>query len=296
LSELGSQDLSTAPDVVDALCSDIREGLPRGVLGRLVGRGAVDLPSLIEALAGTRTPAVRETLQLVVKRCAGQEAGRVAARVLETLAAPPAPAVSGFSGELDRYGLGAVLHRLARGRSGGLLQLASTDGGGPASVGVAHGYVVSARYGHRHGLDAFHQLFERPFAGTYALDPSPAAATGAALGEVAALVAEGIRRAAELGRASALVPEEVPLEPTGQAPGPVDGEADYEFVVALWQKACAGLTAEAMEAEMPQDALRIFAPLAQWLEEGALRIAGPELPPDPTSDEEGDGDPIAPGA
>jgi hypothetical protein len=67
-------------------------------------------------------------------------------------------------------------------------------------------------------------------------------------------------------------------------------------VVALWQKACAGVTAEAMELEMPQDALRLFAPLAQWLEEGALRTAGPELPPDPASDEEDDVSRIASGA
>jgi len=295
LSELGSQDLSPAPDVVAALCADVREGLPRGVLGRLVGRGAVDLPALVEALAGTRTPAVTETLKLVVKRCSGQEPGRVATRVLQVLAAPPSPAVSGFSGELDRYGLGAVLHRLARSKSAGMLQLVSTDGGGPAWVGVSHGCVVSARYGHRRGLDAFHQLFERPFAGTYALDPAAGALTGSALGEVAPLVAEGIRRAAELRRSSAIVPDDLPLEPTGQAPGPVDGEPDYELVVALWQKACGGVTAEVMEAEMPQDALRIFTPLAQWLEEGALRLAGPELPPDPAAEEEGDDGQIVPG-
>jgi hypothetical protein len=285
LSELGSQDLSTAPDVVEALCTDIREGLPHGVLGRLVGRGAVDLPALISSLAGTRTPAVRETLQQVVKKCSGQEAGRMAARALESLAGPPAPAVSGFSGELDRYGLGAVLHRLARRKAGGTLHLVSTDGGGPASVGVAQGYVVAARYGHRKGLDAFYQLFERPFAGTYALEPGGAAPTGAALGEVAALVAEGIRRSAELGRAVAIVPDDATLEPTGQSPGTIDGEPDYELVVALWQKACSGVVAATMEAEMTQDALRLYSPLAQWLEEGALRLAGPEPPPDAPSDD-----------
>ena len=33
--------------------------------------------------------------------------------------------------------------------------------------------------------------------------------------------AGGIRRAAEFGRVGAIVPEDAPLEPTGQAPGPV---------------------------------------------------------------------------
>ncbi len=295
LSELGSQDLAAAPDVVEALCADVRDGLPRGVLGRLVGRTAADLPALIAALGGTRTPAVRETLQLVAKKCAGQEAGRVAARALESLAAPPAPSVSGFSGELDRYGLGAVLHRLARSKAGGLLQLVSTEGTpGPTSIGVAHGSVVSARCGHRQGKDAFYQLFERPFAGTYALDPGGSVPTGAALGEVAALVAEGIRRSGEFGRVLAIVPEETALEPTGEAPGTIDGESDYDLVVALWQKACSGVPAEKMEAEMAPDALRILGPLAQWLEEGALRVSGPDVPPDPApgSDDEAE---ITPG-
>jgi hypothetical protein len=295
LSELGGQDLSPAADVVEALCADIREGLPRGVLGRLVGRGAVDLPALVSALAGTRTAEVKSTLQQVVKKCAGQEAERVAARVLESLASPPPAAVSGFSGELDRYGLGAVLHRLARGKAGGTLLLVSADGGGPASVGVAKGYVVSARHGHRRGLDAFYQLFERPFAGTYALEPSGSAPSGAALGEVPALVAEGIRRSAELGRAIAIVPDDAALEPTGQAPGTIDGEPDYELVVALWQKACSGVLVAAMEAEMAPDALRLYSPLAQWLEEGALRIAGPETPPDPPSEDPDDVE-ITPGS
>ena len=42
------------------------------------------------------------------------------------------------------------------------------DGTTPASIGIAQGRVVSARYGHRQGLEAFNQIFERPIEGTYA--------------------------------------------------------------------------------------------------------------------------------
>jgi hypothetical protein len=95
-------------------------------------------------------------------------------------------------------------------------------------------------------------------------------------------VKEGVRRARELSRASAVVPEELPLEATGAAPGTVADEPDYDLVVALWQRACARVPLRQMEAELPVDSLRILRPLAQWLEEGALRIvpaSGEPTPP-----------------
>jgi hypothetical protein len=49
--------------------------------------------------------------------------------------------------------------------------------------------------------------------------------------------------------------------------------------VALWEKACARVSARQMEAELAADAFRIHRPLAQWLEEGALRIVAPEAGP-----------------
>jgi predicted Ser/Thr protein kinase len=284
LGELGTQDLASAPEVVEAICADLRDGLPRGVLGRLVGRAAVDLPSLVAALGGTRTQAVRAVLDETIRRCSGQEAGRAASRVRESVTGTTA--APAFSGELDRYGLTAVLHRLALTRPTGILQLMPGEGAAPAAIVVAQGRVVSARCGHRQGLDAFYQVFERPIEGTYALEPGRSSAA-APLGEIAPLVREGIKRRAELQRLLAIVPEETPLQPTGEPPGTVE-DADYDLVVVLWQKACAGVTAAAMEAELGPDALRIYAPLAQWLEEGSLQPVPPSEPlaPDDDSDEE----------
>ena len=77
-----------------------------------------------------------------------------------------------------------------------------------------------------------------------------------------------------------------PLDPApvpgpSVTPGTVVDEADYDLIVALWAKACAGVTAAQIEAELAADAFRIHRPLAQWLEEGALRIAEP--PPAPAA-------------
>ena len=90
---------------------------------------------------------------------------------------------------------------------------------------------------------------------------------------------EGVRRSRQLAATSALVPEDLPLEATGEAPGTVADEADYDLIVALWQKATSRVTPRQLEAELAVDAFRIMRPLAQWLEQGALRTSAP--PPAP---------------
>jgi Domain of unknown function (DUF4388) len=276
LAELGAHDLSHAPQVVDALAHEIRTSVPRGVLGRLVGRKDQDLPTLVGALAGTRTPAVRTVLEEVRKRYSGQEPGKAAARALET-PPPPPPAVPGHSGELDAYGLPALLHRLAQGKATGTLNLLPKEGAGlPATIGFSHGRAVSAKWGHREGAGAVYQLFERSFAGGYAFDAGAVPAGSSSMPEVAELVREGVSRARELQRTSAVVPADLPLEATGEAPGTVVDEPEYDLIVALWEKACARVSVRQMEAELAADAFRIHRPLAQWLEEGALRIVTPE--------------------
>jgi hypothetical protein len=264
---------------VATIVNEIRASLPRGVLARLVSRKDQDLPVLVGALAGTRTPAVRALLDEVRQRCPDQEAARAAARALET-PPPAAAAVPGHSGELDAFGLPALLHRLAQGKATGTLSLLPKEGAGaPATIGFSQGRPVSARWAQREGVAALYQLFERPFGGGYAFDPGtvPSARAGE-VPDVPALLTEGVRRARALQRTSALVPEELPLEATGQAPGTVVDEHEYDLVVALWEKACARVCARQLESELAADAFRIYRPLAQWLEEGALRIVTPPAP------------------
>jgi len=283
LAELGSQDLSASPDVVRTLTSMIREGLPKGMLSRFVARPDHDLPALLAALSGTRAPEVRALLEDVRKRFPTQEVGKAAARALETAQAASGPQLPGVgtSGELDGYTLPALLYRLAQGRATGTLNLLPHEGGGaPAALGFAEGRLVSARFAHREGENALYQLFERPFAGEFAFDAEKASGAAAQkLPELPALVREGVRRSRELAATSALVPEDLPLEATGEAPGTVVDEADYELIVALWQKAVSRVTPRQMEAELPADAFRIMRPLAQWLEQGALQPTAP--PPAP---------------
>ncbi len=246
--------------------------MPRGVFGRLVSRKDQDLPALVSALAGTHTPEVQDLLEEIRTRYASQEAGRAAARALQP---PPAPAITGVSGELDAFGLPLVLQRLMDARATGTLNVMPEAGAGvPATIGFQQGRITGARWAHREGHEAFYQLLERPVPGTYAFDPNNAP-TGAILGELATLVREGVHRARVLRHTTAVVPDDLPLEATGTPPGTVEDEPDYDLIVALWQQACAGVVPAKLEAELAADAYRIYRPLAQWLEEEALRVLTP---------------------
>jgi eukaryotic-like serine/threonine-protein kinase len=284
LAELGSQDLRAAPDVIEALVALVQGGLPRGgVLKRLVSRQHEALPQEIAALAGTRTPDVVALLEDVARRYASQPAGEAAARALEGGGAEEQalPAALAPSGELDGYSLPSLLHRLAQSGATGTLSLLPGDGGAPARIGFDGGRLTSARFAHREGRNAIYQLFERPFPGEFAFEPTTPGAQAAALGELGELVREGVRRSRQVGVTSALVPDDLPLEATGEAPGVVQDEPEHELVVALWQKACSQVTPRQMESELAADAFRILRPLAQWLEEGALRFGA--SPPSPAA-------------
>jgi hypothetical protein len=50
-------------------------------------------------------------------------------------------------------------------------------------------------------------------------------------------------------------------------------------VVSIWQKACTRRTLRQLEGELAADRFRILRPLAQWLEQGALRFSAPASAP-----------------
>jgi hypothetical protein len=284
LADLGSQDLSQSPEVVDRLLEEIEDSLPRGVLGRLVGRRDQDLPVLVEALAGTRTPDVQEVLEDVARRLGAQPAGQAAKRAMRPTPAAT-PSSTGLSGTIDPDGLPALLHRLSADKASGTLILRPGAGPGPATLVFVGGRVVAARWERREGLSAVYQIFQRPFVGTFAFDGKPPAAAGGvtALAEMGPLLRESIRRARDLETTSALVPDAIPLESTGDAPSTVPDEPDYQLVVTLWEKACHKVTVAQMEEELTVDAYRIRHALAHWLQEGALRLmasAAPEPAPE----------------
>jgi serine/threonine-protein kinase len=275
LSELSSQDLSGSPEVLERLFAEMRNTLPRGVLSFLAGKKDHDLLCLIEATSGTPSEEVRAALEDIAERFPNQTVGKAAARVLEGMRTPSASPSPDLEGELDAFLLPSLFHRLGQTRATGTLALADKTRSRLATVTMDGGRIRACRHGRLEGENAVYQLVERPFAGTYVFHGGPAAAPAAnspPLPEVASLIVESVRRSGELRRASALVPDDATLEATGRSPSPVPDEPDYNLVVALWEKACAGVPPRQMEADLDVDSFRIRRPLAHWLEEEALRL------------------------
>ena len=275
LSDLGRHDLSSTPAIVARLMETIRADLPRGVLSRLVPTREADLRRLVAALSGTPSAEVRQLFASLAERFPTDSFGREAQKASLAFDAPPrvpTPPPT-LSGDLELFGLPTLVQGLADARRTGTLSL--LDGGGKpvATLNLDHGQLRGARHGHLSGREALYQVIERPFQATFAFvsrsdfggepaDPDP----------VMGLILEGVRRHDHLHRGMALVPEEVPLAASGKSPSTVPNEPDYDLVVKLWQKACAGTIPRQCEAELAVDSYRIWNALAHWVEEGALRL------------------------
>jgi hypothetical protein len=178
------------------------------------------------------------------------------------------------SGELGVFGLPSLLQSLSEKRTGGTLTLRDAEGAVTATLGLEGGRVRSCQAGRLQSEEAFFQLLEKPFAGTYSLSGRSSEGESSPSGflDLASVTAEGIRRYGGLQAARALVPDDASLEATGASPTTVPREPDYALVVTLWEKACAGVTPRQCEAEIPADSFRIRRALAHWVEEGALRL------------------------
>jgi hypothetical protein len=278
LAELGTQDLSAAPQVLARLTQALEAELPRGVLGRILSGREASIGRLVAALAGTRAPRVQALLTEVAERHPGQAIGREARKLATALDQPRgdgAVAQASISGDLDLFGLPTLLQNLSELGKTGLLSLLDARGRLVASLRLESGALCGARCGARKGREAVYQLIERPFPATFAFVPGkPGAADVGQPIPVAQVLLEAVGRHEELERALALVPEDAPLEATGRSPSAVPDEADYDLVVALWQRACAGAPPAAVEENLPVDSYRVFRALAHWVEEGSLRTKG----------------------
>jgi hypothetical protein len=275
LADLGRQDLSGTPQIVARLIEAIRADLPRGVLSRLVPTREADLRRLVAALSSTPSREVRELFATLGERFPNDGFGREARLALAAFDAPPrAPAApASLSGDLDLFGLPTLLQSLADTKRTGTLTLLDREGKPVATLNLDRGQLRGGRLGHLSGRAALFEAIEQPFQGTFAFvsrtdmggeppDPEP----------VMHLVLEGVQRHDQLQRGRTLVPDDAALAATGKSPSTVPNEPDYDLVVKLWQKACAGQTPGHCAAELPFDAFRIWNALAHWVEEGALAL------------------------
>jgi len=279
LAALAQHDLSFDAPTTSVLLKALRDEIPGKLFGRLLPKKQESTVDLIEALSGTHTEETEELFQEIAQRFADADIGAAAAKVLERWA--PAPqrarpdAGATLAGELEFFGLPAVLQSLAEMRATGMLTLRGKDGAAAAKLVVTDGKFLNAQRGPIRGADALYELLERPVSGTFAFVPHPPEAMKSDIAprDIIGLVLEGVRRHDELRRIAAFVPGELRLTKTSTKPSPPEEEDDAALVREVWLKASSGTPVADCERALPADAYRVRRLIADWIEQGALVTA-----------------------
>jgi hypothetical protein len=280
LSYFSGLDLSADGESVARLVETIKSSLPRKVLGVVIQKRESVLVHLIKALSATPAASVQQVFESVVERFPGAEFGKAAAKALEDLDAAGKRAqapTERLIGDLELFGLPDLLQQLARLQLTGTLTIKDAKGELVGTIVLSQGRLASSSAGHIQGEAAVYQLLERPKARTFVFlgrrgPGGPEPDVEGSLPDLMAISFEGMRRHDELQRASALVPDSVPLALTGKAPVPHRVEEDIGFFEQVWQRASTGATAEQCEADLATDAYRVRSLLARWVEEGILNL------------------------
>src|SRR5262249_53254792 len=177
LAELSQVDLSGDEDSVDKLIDAIKANMPFKLFG-LVLKKDQNLAGLVEALSSTRHPKVKEAFEEIAARFRGEGAGKTAAKALEAfkrapLPPPPpqddtaAPSGPSLSGDLELFGLPALLQSLSESGISGTATLKSPKGDTFGTIVLRGGKLKSCQTGRLVGEEAYYQLLERPLPGSF---------------------------------------------------------------------------------------------------------------------------------
>lgn len=274
LAELTGQDLSGDPELVGRLLAALKASSPRKVFGIALHPSDSNAKYLIEALSATPLPAVRNAFEDLAKRFPNLEVGKTAAHALSSAGEAGQAPDEARSGELELFGLPAVVQNLAASKLSGNLRLKDPKGKVFGEIVLQDGKMKSCRARNLVGEEAFYQLVQQPAAGTYAFERTAAEeheATAGSLRDVLQLCLEGMRRYDGFQQALALVPDDMKLKPTAVRPEPHPDENDGMFVNGLWNLASGGATALECERSLAAEPYRIRRQLAHWVEMGALK-------------------------
>ncbi len=280
LSELAGQDLSGDTEVVERLLAALKASSPHRVLGIVVHPNDLHAKHIIEALSTTPSAPVRQAFEGLARRFPNLDVGIAAASALSSLDGAARIREAPYdarSGEVELFGLPALLQNLAESGLSGSLTLKDAGGEIAGEVVLSGGKMKSCEARGLKGEEAFYQLLEKPTAGSFLFERRPGAESGKAdsdsLLEVQPLCLEGMRRYDELQQAAALVPDDLNLKPTEVRPDHHPDELDGMFVNRLWKLASGGATPGDCDGAMTADSYRIRRQLAFWVESGALAAA-----------------------
>lgn len=290
LAELAGQDLSADPETVEKLLSALKANAPFKLFGLVLHQNDQSLFYCIEALSTTPTPEVRAAFEDITRRFSGHEIGKAAAKALAgfadlpapgtadagaAAAAPAAPPAATLSGDLEIFGLPALLQSLAESRVTGNVTVKDRKGEGFGTIVLSLGKLKACRTGLLSGEEAFFQILERPVPGTFVFSRSPETPgeDPSALRDILALSLEGMRRYDEFQQAASVVPDDVPLRQTESKPTAHPDEKDGILIRDLWTKVATGATPRECETVVRADSYRIRRLLAHWVATGALALA-----------------------
>jgi len=279
LAELAGQDLSGDEETIQKLLATIKANTPFKLFGLVLHQNDRNLYYCIEALSTTPHPDVQKAFREVVKRLAGQEVAKSAEKALASFeASAAASSASGessaasLSGDLELFGLPALLQSLSDSRVTGSLTLRDPNGEVFGSISLRGGRLGACRTGRLTGEEAYFQLLERPLPGSFLFNrlPDAPADEKTPLKEILPLTMEGMRRYDEFQQAAALVPDDVVLKPTDVKPTPHPDERDGILVKDLWSRVSPSATPRQCEADVRADSYRIRRLLTHWVDQGAL--------------------------
>jgi Domain of unknown function (DUF4388) len=276
LAALAQHDLSFDAATTSVLVKALRDEIPGKLLGRLLPKRQESTVCLIEALSGTHTDETEELFHEIAQRFPDADIGAAAAKTLERWSPQPQrarpDAGATLTGELEFFGLPAVMQSLADMRATGMLTLRAKDGAAAAKLVVADGKFLNAQRGLIRGVDAMYEMLERPIAGTFAFVPHPPEAmkTDLAPRDIIGLVLEGVRRHDELQRIAAFVHDDLRLTKSTVKPASLGEEDDAALVREVWLKASSATPIAECERALPADSYRVRRLIAHWIEQGAL--------------------------
>lgn len=282
LAALAQHDLSFDEPTVAVIVKAIRDDLPKKILGRVVLRMQAAPVTLIEALSSTRSEKVESLFSEIAQRFPDEDVGKVAAAALEhlgtsaTQASAAEASAASLSGDLQFFGLPALMQSLADNQATGIVTFSNKQGGQTTGkILFVEGQFGDAQAGALRGADAVYQMLERPIVGTFAFVPQSAFSVKDRVKPQAImpLLLEGIRRHDELKQASVVAPDAMALKGTTQRPAPDPEESDPAIIREVWVKASSGAPITEWEPQINADAYRIRRLVARWIEEGALEPA-----------------------
>jgi len=282
LTEFSKQDLSDDQVTVVRLLAMLKQNLPLKRFGIVFPQRDQSAVILVEALSGTPLQSIRNELEELASQYPELETGMAATKVLskrDPATGAPKRTMSesqtaSLIGDLDLFGLPALLQSLSDSAVTGTLKLKRPDGDAFATIRLEKGQLSFCRNGNLSSEAAFYQLFERPQPGTFEFMRTVETSEQVnQMGPVLPLMLEAMRRYDEVQQLRAAIPDPARLTIKGVQPSPLPEEKDGMLFRDLWTLIKKGNTPLQCESSISVDSYRVRRLIAHWVETGALEIS-----------------------